>query len=141
MRPGRPAGRRVAIGLPAWIYLPASVGAALVVIPLAAILLQIDWRHFIPLISSESARAALLLSVKTATASTGLCVLLGVPMAITLARANFPGLRFLRGAALLAAWSSQDGIRGRGDAAAGPARRGHAGRTPGRRTRRPRYRP
>jgi len=101
MRPGRPAGRRVAIGLPAWIYLPASVGAALVVIPLAAILLQIDWRHFIPLISSESARAALLLSVKTATASTGLCVLLGVPMAITLARANFPGLRFLRAVVLL----------------------------------------
>ena len=79
--------RQIPVGLPGWIYLPASVGAALVVVPLVAILLRIDWPHFIPLISSESSRAALLLSLKTATASTALCVLLGVPMAIVLAAA------------------------------------------------------
>ncbi len=101
MRTGTPTQPRVTVGLPTWIYLPASVGAALILIPLAAILLRIDWAHFIPLITSESSRAALWLSVKTATASTGLCVLLGVPMAITLARGTFPGLRFLRAVVLL----------------------------------------
>lgn len=101
MRPGLRADRRVAPGLPAWIYLPALAGTALVVIPLAAILLRIDWAHFIPLISSEASRAALLLSVKTATASTALCVLLGVPMALILARGTFPGLRLVRSLVLL----------------------------------------
>lgn len=93
--------RRMPVGLPGWIFLPASVGAALVVVPLVAILLRIDWAHFIPLISSESSRAALLLSLKTATASTALCVLLGVPMAIILARSSFRGLSFLRALVLL----------------------------------------
>lgn len=93
--------RPIPVGLPGWIYLPASVGAALVVVPLVAILLRIDWPHFIPLISSESSRAALLLSLKTATASTALCVLLGVPMAIVLARGSFRGLSVLRALVLL----------------------------------------
>lgn len=93
--------RHVPVGLPGWIYLPASLGAALVVIPLAAILLRIDWPHFVPLITSESSRAALVLSVKTATASTVLCVLLGVPMAVVLARGVFPGRSFLRALVLL----------------------------------------
>lgn len=93
--------RQIPVGVPGWIYLPASVGAALVVVPLVAILLRIDWPHFIPLISSESSRTALLLSLKTATASTALCVLLGVPMAIVLARGGFPGLSVLRALVLL----------------------------------------
>ena len=93
--------RPVPVGLPRWIYLPASVGAALVVVPLIAILLRIDWPDFIPLITSESSRAALLLSLKTATASTVLCILFGVPMAVVLARGKFPGLSFLRALVLL----------------------------------------
>ena len=93
--------RHVPVGPPGWIFLPAAVGAALVVVPLVAILLRIDWTHFIALISSESSRAALLLSLKTATASTALCVLLGVPMAVVLARSGFPGLSFLRALVLL----------------------------------------
>ena len=93
--------RQIPVGLPGWIYLPASLGAALVVVPLVAILLRIDWPHFIPLISSESSRAALLLSLQTAAASTALCVLLGVPMAIVLARGRFRGLSVLRALVLL----------------------------------------
>ena len=87
--------------MPGWLYLPAAVGAALVVVPLVAILLRIDWPHFIPLVTSESSRAALLLSLKTATASTAVCVLLGVPMAVVLARGDFPGLSLLRALVLL----------------------------------------
>ena len=71
------------------------------IVPLVAILLKIDWPHFIPLITSESSRAALLLSLKTATASTAVCVLIGVPMALVLARGRFPGQSVLRALVLL----------------------------------------
>ncbi|ORB27752.1 ABC transporter permease [Mycolicibacterium parafortuitum] len=87
--------------MPTWIYLPAAVGAMFVVVPLVAILLRIDWARFIPLITSESSRAALLLSVRTATISTLVCVALGVPMALVLARSRFPGQKVLRALVLL----------------------------------------
>lgn len=95
------ASGRILVGLPAWIYLPAAVGALFVVTPLAAILLRIDWPQFIPLVTSESSRAALLLSLKTAAASTAVCLLLGVPMALVLARGTFPGRSVLRALVLL----------------------------------------
>jgi molybdate transport system permease protein len=94
-------GGLVQVGLPTWIYLPAAAGALFVITPLIAILLKIDWLNFIPLITSESSRAALALSVKTASASTVVCVLLGVPMALVLARGRFRGQRVLRALVLL----------------------------------------
>ncbi|MCK0174685.1 ABC transporter permease [Mycolicibacterium sp. F2034L] len=97
----RRAGRLVQVGLPRWLYLPAAAGALFVVVPLIAILLEIDWADFIPLVTSESSRAALLLSLKTAAASTAVCVMLGVPMALVLARGNFRGLSVLRALVLL----------------------------------------
>ncbi len=97
----RAAGGLVRVGLPAWIYLPAAAGALFVIVPLLAILLRIDWPNFVPLITSESSRAALLLSLKTAGASTVLCVLIGVPMAVVLARGSFPGQSVLRALVLL----------------------------------------
>ncbi|PQD97866.1 ABC transporter permease [Mycolicibacterium parafortuitum] len=87
--------------MPGWIYLPAAVGTSFVVVPLVAILLRIDWGRFIPLITSESSRAALLLSVRTATVSTLVCVVLGVPMALVLARGRFPGQKVVRALVLL----------------------------------------
>lgn len=89
------------VGLPAWIYLPAGIGALFVVVPLVAILVRIDWAHFLPLVTSESARAALTLSMKTAAASTALCVVIGAPMALALARGRFPGRSIIRALVLL----------------------------------------
>jgi molybdate transport system permease protein len=97
----RPAAGLIQVGLPAWIYVPAAVGALFVLTPLLAILLRIDWPHFVPLITSESSRAALLLSLKTSAASTVVCVLLGVPMALALARGQFPGRSVWRALVLL----------------------------------------
>jgi molybdate transport system permease protein len=97
----RRSGGLIQVGLPAWIYLPAVIGALFVIVPLVAILLKIDWPNFIPLITSESSRAALVLSLKTAAASTAVCVLIGVPMALVLARARFPGKSVLRALLLL----------------------------------------
>ncbi|GAA1672741.1 molybdate ABC transporter permease [Mycolicibacterium murale] len=89
------------MGLPRWIYAPAALGALFVVVPLISILLTIDWPQFIPLITSESSRAALVLSLQTASASTVVCVVIGVPMAVVLARTGFPGQSVLRALVLL----------------------------------------
>lgn len=101
MTESRRSGGLIQVGLPTWIYLPAMVGALFVIVPLVAILLKIDWSNFIPLITSESSRAALVLSLKTASASTAVCVLIGVPMALVLARGRFPGKSVLRALLLL----------------------------------------
>lgn len=88
-------------GLPRWVYIPAAVGALLVVVPLVALAVKVDWPHFWSLITSPSSRTALLLSLKTAAASTMLCVLLGVPMALVLARSQARWVRWLRPMILL----------------------------------------
>lgn len=89
------------VGVPRWILLPATAGAAFVLLPLAAIVLQIDWTAFPTLVTSEAFREALLLSLRTSAASTALCVLLGVPMATALARTHFPGQSLLWALVLL----------------------------------------
>ena len=101
MTAARRHGGLIQVGLPAWIFLPAALGALFVIAPLIAILLKIDWPQFIPLITSESSRAALVLSLKTASASTVVCVLIGVPMALVLARGQFRGQSVLRALVLL----------------------------------------
>jgi molybdate transport system permease protein len=87
--------------LPRWIYIPAAIGAMFVVVPLIAIAAKVDWPHFWSLISSESSTTALVLSLKTAAASTLLCVLLGVPMALVLARSDARVVRMARPLILL----------------------------------------
>ena len=87
--------------LPRWIYLPAALGAAFVLLPLVAIVARVDWPHYWELISSEASRQALWLSLRTSTASTALCVLLGTPMAVVLARTSFPGQGVVRSLVLL----------------------------------------
>lgn len=73
-------------GLPRWLYLPASVGVLLIALPLVAMVVKVDWADFPALISTPASRTALWLSIRTCTASTTLCLLLGVPMAVLLAR-------------------------------------------------------
>ena len=100
---GHPPRRRVRAGsgLPVWVFVPAAVGGLFIVLPLVAMLLRVRWGQFWSLITSESALAALQLSLKTSAASTALCVLFGVPMALVLARSDFRGLRVARSLVLL----------------------------------------
>jgi molybdate transport system permease protein len=88
-------------GLPRWIYLPAAVGALFVVLPLIAVAAKVDWPRFWSLITSDSSMTALVLSLKTAAASTVLCVALGVPMALALARSGARLVRLARPLILL----------------------------------------
>ena len=87
--------------LPRWMYFPAAVGALFVMLPLVAIVAKVDLPQFWTLITSESSRAALVLSLKTAAASTLLCVLFGVPMALVLARNDHRAVQAIRPLLLL----------------------------------------
>ncbi len=87
--------------LPRWIIVVASVGAAFVLLPLVAMATRVNWSGFVTLVTSESSVAALLLSLRTSTAATAFCILLGVPMALVLARIEFPGQQLLRTLVLL----------------------------------------
>lgn len=88
-------------GIPRWIHAIAVVGGLLVILPLLAMLVRVNWAQFFPLITSESSLDALGLSLRTSAASTLLCVVLGVPLALVLARGEFPGQRLLRSFVLL----------------------------------------
>jgi molybdate transport system permease protein len=87
--------------LPRWIFVPAAIGALFVVLPLIAVAAKVDWLQFWSLITSESSTTALVLSLKTAVASTALCLLLGVPMALVLARSDARLVRMARPLILL----------------------------------------
>jgi molybdate transport system permease protein len=90
-----------ASGLPRWIYVPAVLGAIFVVLPLVAMTVKVDWSDFWSLITSDSSMTALGLSFKTAAYSTVLCIVLGVPMALVLARNDSRVVRWARPLILL----------------------------------------
>ena len=81
--------------------MPAIAGMIFVVLPLVAVAVKVDWPHFWSLITSASSKTALLLSLKTAAASTTLCMVLGVPMALVLARSGSRLVRLVRPLILL----------------------------------------
>ncbi|POH63923.1 molybdate ABC transporter permease subunit [Cryobacterium zongtaii] len=87
--------------VPRWVFAVAGLGAVFVLLPLVAMALRVNWTEFVPLISSESSVAALLLSLRTSLAATALCVVFGVPMALVLARTDFWGQKVLRSLVLL----------------------------------------
>jgi molybdate transport system permease protein len=91
----------VRIGLPGVLWLPALVALALIVLPVIGLVVRAPWSRFGELVTSDSARAALELSLRTAAVSTLLCVLFGGPLAVVLARGSVPGLRLLRSVVLL----------------------------------------
>ncbi|MGO2557654.1 ABC transporter permease [Brachybacterium sp.] len=87
--------------LPRWVLLPALLGALFVLLPLTAMASRVRWANVGALLTSEASLSALRLSVQTSATSTLACVLVGVPMSVLLARAEFRGLSLLRSLVLL----------------------------------------
>jgi molybdate transport system permease protein len=87
--------------VPRWILVPAAVAAVFILLPLAAMTTRVDWSQFVPLVTSDASVAALGLSLRTSAASMVVCLVLGVPLALVLARASFPGQDLLRSLVLL----------------------------------------
>lgn len=71
-----------------WVAVPASVGVLLLILPFVALLARLDWAGVPAAITSPEALQALGLSLSTATVATVLCLLLGVPLALVIARSH-----------------------------------------------------
>ena len=74
------------LGVPRLALLPAGLAALLLAAPVLAMLLRLDLSDLPALLTSATAVDALLLSLRTAASSTVLCLVLGVPLALALAR-------------------------------------------------------
>lgn len=68
------------------LLVPAVVGVLFLLLPLVALLARANWPNLPAAITSETARLALWLSLRCGFAATVLCLLVGVPMALVLAR-------------------------------------------------------
>ena len=71
---------------PVALWIPASIGLALLVLPLLALVLRAPWARLPELLSQSTTAQALGLSLATATGATLVSLVLGVPLAVILAR-------------------------------------------------------
>lgn len=92
----RATGRRTPGNLPRILLVPAVVGLALLVVPLVALVGRLDPATVWADVTSPEAGAALALSLQTALTATVACIVLGVPLALTIARASARGAAVLR---------------------------------------------
>lgn len=74
--------------VPRAVLVPAVAGLALLLLPVLGLLSRADWSRVPGAITSPEAASALALSLQTATAATALCVILGVPLAVVIARSR-----------------------------------------------------
>ena len=72
--------------VPQILLLPALVGLALLVLPLGALVARVDWSTLWADITAPEALSALVLSLGTGLTATAVCVVLGVPLALVIAR-------------------------------------------------------
>jgi molybdate transport system permease protein len=99
VRGSRARGATLALPWPVWV--PAAVGFGLIAVPVAGLFLRTDWPDFVALVTTDAALDALWLSLRTGLMATALCLLLGTPLALVLARSDLPGLPVLRSIVLL----------------------------------------
>jgi len=76
--------------------IPALVGAAFLLVPLAGLLLRAPWGSLGGLLTDANVAEALRLSLVCATTATVISLVLGVPLAWVLARVRAPGMTLLR---------------------------------------------
>lgn len=72
---------------PAWLAAPIIIATVFLLIPFVAILMRVSWADLPALLTTDASLDALWLSLKTCLASTLLCLLFGVPLAIWLSEA------------------------------------------------------
>ena len=95
----RASGRRTgaATGAVPWqLLVPAGVGLLLLLLPVVGLLVRAPWSTLPSRLDDPEVLQALRLSLVTATAATGCCLVLGTPLAWLLARTTVPGRRAVR---------------------------------------------
>ncbi len=93
-------GRAARSPLPVLVTALAVLGGCAIVLPLVGMGTRVSWGQLPQLLATPSAQAALRLSIRTCLSSTVVCVVLGVPLALLLAR-SWPGVRIARILAVL----------------------------------------
>lgn len=83
-------------GIPPILLIPAGLGLAFLLLPLVGLLVRTPWTDLDSLLAQPEVLEALRLSLVTAVTATGICLVLGVPLAWVLARATVPGVRVVR---------------------------------------------
>jgi molybdate transport system permease protein len=78
------------------LLVPALIAIVFLLLPLAGLLIRAPWGRLGAALSGADATQALTLSLWTATVSTAISMVIGVPLAWVLARTSFPGQRLLR---------------------------------------------
>lgn len=91
-----PSARTVRQRVPVALLIPAALGLAFLVLPLAGLLIRAPWSTLPQRLTEPGVLTALRLSVQSATIATIVCLVLGVPLAWLLARVDFPGRRIVR---------------------------------------------
>ncbi|PVZ13190.1 ABC transporter permease [Actinomycetospora cinnamomea] len=94
-------GGTATLALPWPVWVPAVVGFGLIAVPVAGLVVRTNWPDFGALVTTDAALDALWLSLRTGLASTALCLLLGTPLALVLARSRLPGIAVVRSIVLL----------------------------------------
>lgn len=79
---------RVAGTIPRALYVPAALGLALLILPILGLVSRADWPRVPAAITSPEALSALSLSLRTAGAATLLCIVVGLPLALLIARSG-----------------------------------------------------
>jgi molybdate transport system permease protein len=92
-KPGRTRPPRRA---PVVVVVPALLGLLFLVFPLAGLVIRAPWTTLPDRLTEPGVLTALRLSLQTATITTVLCMLVGVPLAWVLARTEFRGRQLVR---------------------------------------------
>ncbi|WP_336631490.1 MULTISPECIES: ABC transporter permease [unclassified Microbacterium] len=74
--------------LPQVLLVPAVLGLALLVVPLTALVGRVEWSTLVADVTSPEAVSALGLSLLTGAVATVVCIVLGVPLALVIARSG-----------------------------------------------------
>jgi molybdate transport system permease protein len=97
-RPPPPAAAEGVVGRRAsvLVLVPALLALAYLVFPLVGLVVRAPWATLPERLTAPGVLTALWLSLQTATITTVVCLVLGVPLAWVLARTRFPGRQVIR---------------------------------------------
>ncbi|MCC4909003.1 ABC transporter permease [Microbacterium sp. cx-59] len=90
--------RRTPAFVPRALVAPAALGLAFLVVPLVALVARVQWSTLWQDVTSPAALSALGLSLGTGLMATVLCLLVGVPLALLIARSGARAAAILRAA-------------------------------------------
>ena len=77
---------RAAGYIPRWLIVPAVLGLLFLLVPLTALIARVEWATLGSDVTSEAALSALVLSLGTGAVATAVCAVVGIPLALLIAR-------------------------------------------------------